>query len=233
MKQLLVFIIMGLLMQSLVFAKVHRYGERYCNESRYYCVKVQRGDSWERLWPDSHERDVVRRLNRMNVPLQRGMIIAVPNDIHYTSTWDISPFPHQKQGTGRKTVIFNQKHLAWGAYNEYGDLVRWGPAAGGQRYCADVNRRCRTVVGSFSMYHKKDHTCYSKKYPLGKGGAPMPHCMFFYRGYAFHGSPVVPGYHASHGCIRLFNEDAQWLNLEFIDLPGSGRTSTKVIVEPL
>jgi lipoprotein-anchoring transpeptidase ErfK/SrfK len=45
-----------------------------------------------------------------------------------------------------------------------------------------------------------------------------------------HGSYTVPGYRASHGCVRMFNEDAQWLNKEFITLPGGGKRGTRVIV---
>jgi len=31
-----------------------------------------------------------------------------------------------------------------------------------------------------------------------------------------HGS-TLPGYHASHGCIRMFEDDAHWLNKEFTE----------------
>lgn len=206
------------------------YGERLCRQSSYDCVKVKRGQSWETLFPNRYERDVVRRLNRMNVRLYRGQVIAVPRNLRYLDVDDISPFPDEIDPPGEKLLIFNQRHLAWGAYDEDGDLVRWGPASGGQRWCSDVGRSCRTVNGDFNMHRKGGSRCKSSKYPLGKGGAPMPHCMFFYRGYGFHGSPQVPGYHASHGCVRLFNEDAEWLNKEFIDLPRGRQKGTRVLV---
>lgn len=53
----------------------------------------------------------------------------------------------------------------------------------------------------------------------------MPYCMFFKGGYAIHASDV-PGYNASHGCVRVFYEDAEWLNREFADI------GTSVIVRP-
>ncbi len=57
--------------------------------------------------------------------------------------------------------------------------------------------------------------------------------MFFYRGFAIHGSNEVPGRNASHGCVRVYKEDAQWLNEEFIDLPPkTGTNVTKVIIQP-
>jgi L,D-transpeptidase catalytic domain len=35
--------------------------------------------------------------------------------------------------------------------------------------------------------------------------------MYFYKGWAIHGSPRVPAYAASHGCVRISNADADWL----------------------
>ena len=43
---------------------------------------------------------------------------------------------------------------------------------------------------------------------------------YFRGGYAVHGSPSVPGYPASHGCIRLPNWEADWLGDHlFIGMP--------------
>jgi len=35
--------------------------------------------------------------------------------------------------------------------------------------------------------------------------------MYFYRGWAIHGSNSVPAYPASHGCVRVTRADAIWL----------------------
>jgi N-acetylmuramoyl-L-alanine amidase len=43
--------------------------------------------------------------------------------------------------------------------------------------------------------------------PLGTLHSPM----YFYRGWAIHGSASVPAYPASHGCVRMSNSDADWL----------------------
>jgi len=37
-------------------------------------------------------------------------------------------------------------------------------------------------------------------------------------GFALHGSYEVPGYNASHGCVRIFVDDAEWLNEDFTDI---------------
>lgn len=206
-------------------AHADSYGKRLCqNNSDYTCHKVQKGETWESLFSDPREEDTVRRINRMNIELTRGMTIAIPNDSSI-SVMEASPFPHSIEPSPTSRIIFDQSDLAWGAYDPDGKLVKWGPAAGGKNYCPDVGRSCKTVMGTFTVYSKRGGGCVSSKYPVGKGGAPMPHCMFFHGGFALHGSTTVPGYNASHGCVRLFNEDAQWLNQEFVDVG-----STKVIV---
>ncbi|MEX2503464.1 MAG: L,D-transpeptidase [Egicoccus sp.] len=35
--------------------------------------------------------------------------------------------------------------------------------------------------------------------------------LYFYRGFAIHGSGSVPAYPASHGCVRVSMADAAWL----------------------
>ncbi len=117
-------------------------------------------------------------------------------------------------------------NLTWGAYDDEGNLLRQGHVSGGKKYCPDIGRGCRTVTGTFTVYTKKGADCKSKKFPVGKGGAPMPYCMFFSGGYALHGSNSVPNYNASHGCVRMSPADAQWLNLEFVRV-GSTKVSVK------
>ena len=121
-------------------------------------------------------------------------------------------FPRMRRATGKVVFIFDPKQPAWALYNRDGYLVRTGPASGGRNYCPDVRRPCRTVVGKFTAYRERGPECVSSKYPLGKGGAPMPNCIFFYKGFAIHGSYDVPNYNASHGCIRVRLEDAKWID---------------------
>lgn len=227
-------IIMSVLLLAAVpaQAKPFRYGEIYCNRDGFTCIKVKRGQSWKSLWPDEYQQEVVKRLNRMNTPLRRGMHIAVPDHIEYTDLMDISPFPHYIDAPEKKLLVVDPGVLAWAAYGHDGNLIHWGPISGGKNYCSDVGRRCRTVTGKFNMFRKLGSKCESRKFPLGKGGAPMPYCMFFYRGFAMHASTSVPGYHDSHGCIRLFYEDAQWINKEFMDLPKYRKKGTTVIINP-
>lgn len=225
---------MGFLSQD-VHAK--RYGETLCNLPDYHCIQVQKGQTWETLWPNAEHRDLIRRLNRINTGLWAGSSIAVPHRLQTLTLFDVSPFPRKKDPLGEKIIYINQKTLAWGAYDAEGALVLWGPIAPGQDYCSDIRSRCRTPAGEFRILRKQGAGCVSSAFPRrasGRhGGAPMPYCMHFHRGYALHGSPVVPGYAASHGCVRLFIEDAKWLNQNFIDLPKAGALGTRVVIEPL
>ena len=54
-----------------------------------------------------------------------------------------------------------------------------------------------TPTGRFAVY-LKDPNAYSKKYD-----APMPLASFFTGSYGLHQSADVPGYAASHGCVRI------------------------------
>lgn len=116
-------------------------------------------------------------------------------------------------------------NLTWRAFDHNGTLVKQGRVSGGKNYCPDVKRQCRTVTGTYTVYSKRGAGCKSSKYPVGKGGAPMPYCMFFHKGYAMHGSNHVPNFNASHGCVRMHPTDAKWLNQNFVKV---GKTKVRI-----
>lgn len=211
-----------------------RYGETLCKNPDYFCMTIKQGEQWDNLFPNEEEEDIVRRINRMNIRLKPGMVIAVPKNIERLTIYDVAPFPRYIQSDGEKTIYVSQKNLAWGAYDEQGALLWWGPISSGIGKCSEHNG-CATPIGSFRVIRKQDIDCVSTAFPKGSdgesGGALMPYCMHFFMGYALHGSYEVPGYRASHGCVRLFIEDARWLNEEFIDLPGNGMKGTRVIID--
>ncbi len=209
------------------------FSSSLCNNINYLCIKIASNDTWETLFPDPHDRDLVQRINRMNIALQQGMQIAVPKNLEKLDLYKISPFPLQISADGTKIIYISQKKLAWGAYDGVGKLVRWGPISSGMASCADD--ACLTPVGVFNVMSKQDEYCVSTTFPkrlnADNGGAKMPFCMYFFHGYALHGSHHVPGYPASHGCVRLFVEDARWLNESFVDLPGGGVQGTLVVLD--
>lgn len=123
------------------------------------------------------------------------------------------------------TFIFNPNTHTWKAINDKGEVVRTGRGSGGRRYCPDIRRGCKTPSGVYRIISKGGASCSSSRYPVGRGGAPMPYCMFFSKYYAIHGSYDVPNYNASHGCVRVRPSEAKWLSKNFI------RIGTKVIIK--
>jgi lipoprotein-anchoring transpeptidase ErfK/SrfK len=137
---------------------------------------------------------------------------VVPKNLRNINILSLSPFPLHRATDGKKLLLVSIGLQAFGAYDANGQLVHWGPISGGKGYCADIGANCTTVTGNFKILRKQGSACISSKFPVETdGGAPMPYCMHFNGGYALHGS-TLPGYNASHGCVRLFFEDAQWLN---------------------
>lgn len=213
---------------------VNFYGTGLCGYPQYDCIKVESGQSWETLFPDANQRDIVQRVNRTYNPLWAGKIIAVPKNLAYLTVFDVAPFPlkipeHQKQ------IIVDQDKLAFAAYDAEGNLVRWGPISSGRDKCSDSNRSCRTLTGIYRVFSKENEKCTSDVFPIGKGGAKMPYCMYFHKGFALHGADDIPGVRASHGCVRMFVEDAKWLNLSFVELSSERNNfmGTTVIVRPI
>lgn len=142
------------------------------------------------------------------------------------ATADPRLMPKDIKPTGRNLFVFSPKMRQWGAYNGSGELIAFGRANGGDSYCPDVGGFCHTPKGLYSVYRKGSASCISHTFPIGKGGAKMPYCMFFHNGYSIHGSPYLSLHNGSHGCIRVTVQAAQWLSANFIS------TGTKVLVLP-
>ncbi|MBN2688995.1 MAG: L,D-transpeptidase [Gammaproteobacteria bacterium] len=212
---------------SLPAVAARRVAHKLCTSPNYECIKVKKGDSWQKLWPDPRVRRIVMRLNRMNTNLVRGMRIVVPVSLNNITHMDISPMPYSVHPYGQRVVVVNMSEQAFGAYDSNGYLVHWGPISGGKGFCHDIQKRCNTPRGSYRVFRKGTEMCESKKFPVPDGGAPMPYCMYFKGGFAMHAGDL-PGYHASHGCVRMFYEDAEWLNKHFLN---KGKGGTKVIVQ--
>lgn len=211
------------------------YGTALCGYPQYDCITVGVGDSWDKLFPDPVQRDLAQRVNRSYNSLWTGRVIAVPKNLAHINIYDIAPFPVKLEGESEKQIIVDQEKLAWGAYDAQGNLVWWGPISSGRDKCSDSNKSCRTLTGIFRVFSKENEKCSSDVFPIGKGGAKMPFCMYFHKGFALHGADDLPGQRASHGCVRMFIQDAKWLNLHFVELSSERNNfmGTKVIVRPL
>ncbi|KTD21528.1 enhanced entry protein EnhA [Legionella lansingensis] len=212
------------------------YGTGLCAYPQYECIKVGSGQTWEKLFPDPQQRDIVQRINRTYNHLWAGKEIAVPRNLVNKTLFDFSPFPLEVDTEGEKLVVVDQDKLAWAAYGADGQLVRWGPISSGSDICSDrSSKTCRTMTGIFHFFSRENEKCRSNVFPIGRGGARMPYCMYFHKGFALHGSEDIPGHRASHGCVRMFTEDAKWMNHHFIDLTNdkTQKLGTKVIIRPI
>lgn len=225
----------ALMMLVVAGANAGFFGTGLCGYPQYDCIKVAPGQSWENMFPNEEKRDIVQRINRTYNPLWAGKVIAVPKNLAYVNQFDVAPFPIKIAGEDQKQVIVDQDKLAWGAYDTQGNLVKWGPISSGRDRCTDANRSCRTLTGIFRVFSKENEKCSSNVFPIGKGGAKMPYCMYFHKGFALHGSTDIPGVRASHGCVRMFIEDAKWLNHEFVELSSERNNfkGTTIVVRPI
>jgi lipoprotein-anchoring transpeptidase ErfK/SrfK len=82
----------------------------------------------------------------------------------------------------------------------------------------------RTPTGSFRA-QRMEAMWYSRKYDM----SPMPHSVFFYGGFAIHGTEYIKrlGTPASHGCVRLHPANATL----FYNLVRSyGMANTQIVV---
>lgn len=130
----------------------------------------------------------------------------------------------QQVSYGEKVIIVNPRKHVWGAYSSEGNLLRAGLATAGASWCPDIKRGCRTKSGSFRIQSLGSSSCKSTRYPVGKGGAPMPYCMFFNKNQGLHGSNQLAEANLSHGCVRISVDDASWVRFNFATI------GTKVIV---
>lgn len=200
------------------------YGAALCAYEGFHCIAIKKSDTWEQLFPTRRERDMVKRFNRTNMALRTRPWIVVPDDLEHMNYAELSPLPAHLDSATEKVLLVSLSLQAFGAYDAKGNLVYWGPISSGKDFCPDIKQPCRSAAGTFRLVYKRGANCTSDKFPIETGGgAPMPYCMYYYRGFALHGS-TLPGYRASHGCIRLFVEDAKWLNTTFLE------TGSRIIV---
>ena len=155
---------------------------------------------------DDKAKTAIFALNRMDGwRLKEGSQLIVP-DSASADFMDFSPFPQEMQilESIPKAVLISRRTQAIGLYKE-GKLVQWGPASTGKK-------STQTPVGLFYGNYKA-----RKKISTIDKSWIMPFYFNFmnYEGIGTH-EYTLPGYPASHGCVRLRNEDAvfvyNWAN---------------------
>jgi lipoprotein-anchoring transpeptidase ErfK/SrfK len=113
----------------------------------------------------------------------------------------LAPFPLQLEAarTIPKLILVSRRVQAFGAY-ESGRLVRWGPTSTGKKSTP-------TPAGLYHTNWKAKETRSSVNQSW-----ILPWCFNLdnFSGVSFHKFDL-PGYPASHGCVRLLEEDAKWI----------------------
>ncbi len=116
-----------------------------------------------------------------------------------------SPFPLVYQGASRygKLFIIDKTVQAWAAY-EKGKLVRWGIVNTGSKESPTPN-------GRFSFNWKTEYRISSLSPPGERWEMYWVFNFHLARGIHIHQYPMPTGGPTSHGCVRLVEEDAQWI----------------------
>lgn len=156
-----------------------------------------------RFTPD--QVGILEKLNRRD----RGHLLraepAIPGlilpDQWLTDELAYSPFPatYGWAEPYAKAIVVHQPAQAFGAY-ESGRLVRWGPVSTGRK-------ETPTPAGAYNL------TWRSKgRRSTDNAAWFLPWYFNFHneRGVSFHQFDL-PGYPASHACVRLLERDAIWL----------------------
>lgn len=147
------------------------------------------------------ERYAILALNRLDSKNKwNADTLVVPAKID-TTLMEYSPFPMQIDVLSpvKKFVVFSYPIQAYGVYSN-GTLVKWGPTSMGKK-------SAKTKTGlTFANWKKQlAISTVSSEWKL-----PYNFNIFNLDGIGWH-QYDLPGYPASHSCLRLLMNDAKWL----------------------
>src|SRR5215813_5909088 len=141
----------------------------------------------------------INRLDRKHIPSSGVLIVPTLSDS--IDLMNLAPFPRDLEFARSipKLILVSRRSQAFGAYAA-GKLVHWGPTSTGKK-------ATQTPPGLY-------HTNWKKKLAISSVDASwkLPWCFNLDNrvGVAFH-QYDLPGYPASHGCVRLLEDDARWI----------------------
>jgi hypothetical protein len=174
-------------------------------QERYSIEPIPRTDRDLRDRFTPAQIDLLEKLNRRDRehlvrvdPPVPGIVVPVAWD---AGELGYSPLPQEWAAAAShpKYLVVHQPMQVFGAY-EFGTLVRWGPVSSGRK-------ETPTPSGSFNL------TWRSRKRTSTDNEAWILEWYFNFvnsRGISFHQFDL-PGYAASHACVRMLQRDAQWL----------------------
>jgi lipoprotein-anchoring transpeptidase ErfK/SrfK len=151
-----------------------------------------------RLGPDAFK--LVLKINRLDRKhLRSGTTLIIPDASADLSS--VSPLPLKLESARSisKMLLVSRQAQAFGAY-EFGKLVRWGPTSTGKK----------STPTPSGLYHTNWKARESRSSVNQSWILPWCFNIDNIKGVAFHKFDL-PGYPASHGCVRLLEEDAKWI----------------------
>lgn len=138
-------------------------------------------------------------LNRIDREyLRKGTTLVIPSIYDWQA---LSPFPERLAilSDTPKLLLFSARVQAFGVYH-YGQLLRWGPISSGKRSTPTPAKLYFTTWKSTKIRSTVDPSWI----------LPWTFNLDNFLGINMH-QYELPGYPASHACIRLRIEDATWL----------------------
>lgn len=170
---------------------------------KYNLDSIKDWSHLEEIFKDysSVQKEIIYSLNRIDpYRVGPGLKLIKPDSLS-ENFFDYSPFPEHLDFLDSlpRTLLINQRVQAFAVY-ENGQLCRWGPVSSGKQSTPTpnglhyanfkANRKISTVNSSWIM----------------------PYYINFmnFEGIGIH-QYTLPGFPASHSCVRLFMEDAKYI----------------------
>ena len=169
----------------------------------YKILYPKHGNSYQRLVRKYRQNgaDIILALNRIDRKnFKRKDSLVVPDT--FVTNWKYySPFPLKAEEAFQipKLIVVSQKVQAFAAY-QLGNLILWGPTSTGKEETPTPN-------GLFHTNWKAEETTstFDDEWTL-KWNFNLEN----FEGVALH-QYEMPGYPASHSCVRLYEKDAKWI----------------------
>ncbi|WP_157893285.1 L,D-transpeptidase [Salegentibacter sediminis] len=185
------------------FFKASRDSISHTFKLKYRRDSIKNWSQLEQLLKDYSQvqKEIIYSLNRIDPHrLKSGLELIRPDSIS-ENFFDYSPFPEHLDllDSLPKTLLVNQRVQAFGVY-EYGQLCRWGPVSSGKQSTPTPNGL------HYANFKAK------RKVSTVNSSWIMPYYFNFmnFEGIGIH-QYTLPGFPASHSCVRLFMEDAKYI----------------------
>ncbi len=177
--------------------------QRKINYKSFIFPKAKKDSAMEKFLEtySEDERYIILALNRLdNKNRWRADTLIVPENIE-TDFLKYSPFPKRLDSLQKvkKIAFFSYDVHAYGLYEE-GNLIKWGPSSMGKKATPTktglkFTNWKKEVAISTSNSEWKLRWNFNVHNTLGIGWHQYD----------------LPGFHASHSCLRLLEEDAKWM----------------------